>query len=63
MQKIVPFLWFDTEAEEAAKFYVSRLQEGLEDPQGLPLRRGRPGTRRAPSWSWIFSSTGSASRR
>ena len=23
MQKIVPFLWFDGEAEEAAKFYVS----------------------------------------
>jgi predicted 3-demethylubiquinone-9 3-methyltransferase (glyoxalase superfamily) len=23
MQKIAPFLWFDTQAEEAAKFYVS----------------------------------------
>ena len=23
MQKIVPFLWFDNQAEEAAKFYVS----------------------------------------
>jgi len=23
MQKITPFLWFDTQAEEAAKFYVS----------------------------------------
>jgi predicted 3-demethylubiquinone-9 3-methyltransferase (glyoxalase superfamily) len=23
MQKITPFLWFDTEAEEAAKFYTS----------------------------------------
>ncbi|MGH9728401.1 MAG: VOC family protein [Candidatus Acidiferrales bacterium] len=23
MQKIVPFLWFDSQAEEAAKFYVS----------------------------------------
>ncbi|MFY9906285.1 MAG: VOC family protein [Terriglobales bacterium] len=23
MQKIIPFLWFDTQAEEAAKFYVS----------------------------------------
>jgi len=23
MQKITPFMWFDTEAEEAAKFYVS----------------------------------------
>ena len=23
MQKITPFLWFDTQAEEAANFYVS----------------------------------------
>lgn len=23
MQKIIPFLWFDNEAEEAAKFYTS----------------------------------------
>src|SRR5258705_12089091 len=23
MQKITPFLWYDTQAEEAAKFYVS----------------------------------------
>jgi len=23
MKKITPFLWFDTQAEEAAKFYVS----------------------------------------
>jgi predicted 3-demethylubiquinone-9 3-methyltransferase (glyoxalase superfamily) len=23
MQTITPFLWYDTEAEEAAKFYVS----------------------------------------
>lgn len=31
MQKITPFLWFDHEAEEAAKFYVSVFQEaGLE---------------------------------
>jgi predicted 3-demethylubiquinone-9 3-methyltransferase (glyoxalase superfamily) len=27
-QKIVPNLWFDTEAEEAAKFYVSIFEEG-----------------------------------
>ncbi len=25
MQKIVPFLWFDTQAEEAANFYVSLI--------------------------------------
>ncbi|HEY2728829.1 MAG TPA: VOC family protein [Polyangia bacterium] len=28
MQKIVPFLWFDTEAEDAAKFYVSVFKKG-----------------------------------
>ena len=26
MQKIVPFLWFDNQAEEAANFYVSILK-------------------------------------
>jgi predicted 3-demethylubiquinone-9 3-methyltransferase (glyoxalase superfamily) len=26
MQKITPFLWFDTQAEEAAKFYVSMFE-------------------------------------
>lgn len=26
MQKITPFLWFDTEAEEAARFYVSIIK-------------------------------------
>jgi len=26
MQKITPFLWFDTQAEEAAKFYASIFQ-------------------------------------
>jgi predicted 3-demethylubiquinone-9 3-methyltransferase (glyoxalase superfamily) len=45
MQKIVPFLWFDTEAEEAAQFYVSlfrnskigqvaRYGEGGPGPKG-----------------------------
>jgi predicted 3-demethylubiquinone-9 3-methyltransferase (glyoxalase superfamily) len=27
MQKITPFLWFDTQAEEAANFYVSIFKE------------------------------------
>lgn len=26
MQKITPFLWFDTQAEEAARFYVSLFE-------------------------------------
>ncbi len=28
MQKITPFLWFDNQAEEAAKFYVSLFKNG-----------------------------------
>jgi predicted 3-demethylubiquinone-9 3-methyltransferase (glyoxalase superfamily) len=28
MNKITPFLWFDTQAEEAANFYVSVFQNG-----------------------------------
>jgi len=28
MQKITPFLWFDTQAEEAAKFYISVFKNG-----------------------------------
>src|SRR5438045_6294679 len=27
MQKVTPFLWFDTQAEEAAKFYVSIFKD------------------------------------
>lgn len=28
MQKITPFLWFDTQAQEAAKFYTSSFEQG-----------------------------------
>ena len=28
MQKIVPFLWFDSQAEEAANYYISVFREG-----------------------------------
>jgi predicted 3-demethylubiquinone-9 3-methyltransferase (glyoxalase superfamily) len=31
MQKITPFLWFDNEAEEAAKFYVSIFKNSKID--------------------------------
>ena len=48
MQKISPCLWFDTQAEEAAKFYLtifpnsritklSRYGEGGRMPKGLAL--------------------------
>ena len=47
MQKITPFLWFNTEAEEAAKFYTSifkkskigkatRYDKDSDNPSGLP---------------------------
>ena len=48
MQKITPFLWFDTQAEEAANFYValfpnsritglSRYPEGGPRPAGMAM--------------------------
>lgn len=41
MPKITPFLWFDTEAEEAAEFYVSvfpnsKITEIARYPEGSP---------------------------
>jgi predicted 3-demethylubiquinone-9 3-methyltransferase (glyoxalase superfamily) len=44
-QKITPFLWFDSQAEEAARFYVSlfknsRLKRVARYPEGSP---GKPG--------------------
>jgi predicted 3-demethylubiquinone-9 3-methyltransferase (glyoxalase superfamily) len=46
MQKITPFLWFDGQAEEAAKFYTSVFKEsGIVDvaryTRGTP---GKPGS-------------------
>jgi predicted 3-demethylubiquinone-9 3-methyltransferase (glyoxalase superfamily) len=45
MQKISPFLWFDTQAEEAANFYVSifknsRILNVSRYPEGAPLPAG-----------------------
>jgi predicted 3-demethylubiquinone-9 3-methyltransferase (glyoxalase superfamily) len=45
MQKITPFLWFDDQAEEAARFYVSLFEDSeITDvaryPEGAP---GEPG--------------------
>ena len=48
MQKIIPFLWFDGKAEEAAKFYtsifknsqitnISRFGEGAPGPKGTVM--------------------------
>ncbi len=33
MQKIVPFLWFNTEAEEAIKFYISIFNSAPNSPK------------------------------
>jgi predicted 3-demethylubiquinone-9 3-methyltransferase (glyoxalase superfamily) len=44
-QKIVPNLWFDTEAEEAAEFYTSVFKDGrvlnkTRYPEGAPREAG-----------------------
>ena len=50
MQKINPFLWFDSQAEEAAKFYVSifknsKIQKITRYPEQAAARIGRePGS-------------------
>jgi predicted 3-demethylubiquinone-9 3-methyltransferase (glyoxalase superfamily) len=45
MQKITPFLWYDTQAEEAAKFYCSifknsRILNTARYPEGSPAPAG-----------------------
>jgi len=45
MSSISPFLWFDSEAEEAAEFYVSlfpnsRISEVARYPEGSPMPAG-----------------------
>jgi predicted 3-demethylubiquinone-9 3-methyltransferase (glyoxalase superfamily) len=42
MQKITPFLWFDTQAEEAARFYISlfknsKIGAGARGPDGKAM--------------------------
>jgi predicted 3-demethylubiquinone-9 3-methyltransferase (glyoxalase superfamily) len=50
MQKITPFLWFDNQAEEAARFYVSIFKNAkiLEDAkfgeEGQEITGGKPGS-------------------
>jgi predicted 3-demethylubiquinone-9 3-methyltransferase (glyoxalase superfamily) len=43
MKKITPFLWFDTQAEEAARFYVSIFKKSRIDSVSR-LGGGGPGT-------------------
>jgi predicted 3-demethylubiquinone-9 3-methyltransferase (glyoxalase superfamily) len=45
MQKITTFLWFDTQAEEAAKFYTSIFKDSKINAishygEGMPMPRG-----------------------
>jgi predicted 3-demethylubiquinone-9 3-methyltransferase (glyoxalase superfamily) len=45
MQKVTPFLWFDNQAEEAAKFYVSVFRDSKMGAitrygEGMPLPKG-----------------------
>jgi predicted 3-demethylubiquinone-9 3-methyltransferase (glyoxalase superfamily) len=56
-QRIVPNLWFDGDAEQAAEFYVSvfpdsRIVSGTRYPEGAP---GEPGTVMTVEWE-IFGS-------
>lgn len=46
MQKISPMLWFDTQAEEAAKFYTSvfknsKIKDVVPYPEGTPGEAGK----------------------
>jgi predicted 3-demethylubiquinone-9 3-methyltransferase (glyoxalase superfamily) len=43
MQKISPFLWFDTQAHEAAKFYVSVFKQGSRITSVTRYGAGGPG--------------------
>jgi predicted 3-demethylubiquinone-9 3-methyltransferase (glyoxalase superfamily) len=45
-QKIAPCLWFDSEAEEAAKFYVSVFKNSKINT----VSRRRPGDPRQAGW-------------
>ncbi len=45
MKPMTPCLWFDDQAEEAAKFYTSIFPE-LQDRPHHPLRRSREGNPR-----------------
>ena len=62
-QKITPCLWFDTEAEDAAKFYCSVLKVSRitnisrYGNEGEDITGKEPGT----SWSPPLSSTDSLS--
>ena len=38
MQKITPCLWFDTQAEEAANFYVSLFEDSAVTNVAAPRR-------------------------
>ena len=47
MQKITPFLWFDDQAEEAAKFYTSLFKNSkigriFRNPEAAAEKTGRP---------------------
>ena len=53
MSKISPCLWFNGEAEQAAKFYVSLLPDSRIEKIQLNTIDGRSG-KAAPCWWWIL---------
>ena len=48
-QKIAPCLWFDTEAEEAAKFYVSIFNNSKITTVPAILTKARTSTAKTPA--------------
>ena len=62
MSKISPCLWFDGEAEEAAKFYVSLLPDSRIEKVQKNTSTARP-ARPARCWWWSSRWPASASWR
>jgi predicted 3-demethylubiquinone-9 3-methyltransferase (glyoxalase superfamily) len=59
-QKILPCLWFDTEAEEAAKFYCSIFKDSRIETISPTGTRDTRSMIESParSWSWCSISKG-----
>ena len=61
MSKIIPFLWFDKEAEEAARFYVSLLPNSrIVSVNGLPVDLSHTGAKAGSVITVAFELDGQA---
>ena len=61
-QNITPCLWFDTEAEEAAKFYISVFQNSRITDISRYGNEGQDIHGKAGHASWSSTSSSTASR-